>query len=76
MRADEIATKTGKVTVVVAVMIIYCKTKNQFAERYFRGQEAFSPKGQKCQLSGGKFPQAKKPFSENKKRPFTKEIST
>jgi hypothetical protein len=75
-RADEIAIKTaetGKVTAVVAMMSIFSK-KDVICGALIPGMEAFSPKGKKCQFPGGKFPQTKKPFSENKKRPATKEI--
>ncbi len=68
-RANEIAietSKTSKVSAVVAVMSIFCK-KNQ-------EQEAFSPKGGKCQFPREKFLQVKKLFSKNEKRPVAKEI--
>ncbi len=54
-RADEIAIETakaGKVTAVVAVMSMFCIKR---CNCVFRGQEAFMPKGGKCQCLRGKF---------------------
>jgi hypothetical protein len=71
----KLTAKTGKVTAVVTEMSIK-KKQMQAVECYFWEREAFLPKSGKSQFSGGNFPQTEKPFSENKKRPVTKEIST
>jgi hypothetical protein len=78
MRADEIvieATKTSKVTVVVAVMSLFCKKKCKSRSAIPGNGKAFSPKGRNFHFGGGEFPQTMKPFSENKKRSDFKEIS-
>ncbi len=77
MRADEIAiktAKTGTVTVVVAVMSIFSKKDGSHGARILRMRTLLA-KRRKVPISGGKFPHIEKPFSENKKRPVTKEIS-
>ncbi len=77
IRANKIAietAKTGKVTAVVVVMSIFCKKKCN-SRSADSGDETLSRRGRKCQFPGGKFPWAKKPFSGNKERPVTSEIS-
>jgi hypothetical protein len=66
--------KTGTVTAVVAVMSIFSK-KDASRGALHPEMRSLLTKGRKCQFSGGKFLRIEKPFSENKKRPDTKEIS-
>jgi hypothetical protein len=79
IRANEIeieTTKTCKVTVLVAVMSIYCK-KDAVCGALILGTRSFLTKRQIIPISQKKVPaEQKKPFSENKKRPVTKEISS
>jgi hypothetical protein len=77
-RADELTietAKTGKVTAVVVVMSIFRKKDASRGALILEMRSIFSPKGGKCQFSGGTFAWTKKPFSEIKTRPDTEEIS-
>jgi hypothetical protein len=78
-KADEIViktAKTGKVTVVVAVMSIFSEKRCKLWSAKCGNEKPFCQKVKKRRFSGGKYPRIKKPFSEIKKRPDTKVIST
>ncbi len=77
-RADEIAiktAKTGKVTVVVAVMSIFSEKRCKLRSANCGNKKPSCQKGRKCHFLGGKYPPTEKSFSEIEKRLDTREIS-
>jgi hypothetical protein len=77
MKADEIASetaKTGKVTVVVAVMSIF-KKKDANCEALVSEMRGLLAKRQKELIFRRKYPWIEKPFSKIEKRQDTEEIS-
>ncbi len=79
MKADEIMSKTaktGKVTVVVAVVSIFEKKRCKLQSANLGNKMLSCQKGGESRFSAGKYPWIEKSFSKIKKRPDTKEIST
>jgi hypothetical protein len=79
MRSDEIAietAKTSKVTAAVAVMSIVCKKKCKSQSANPRNEKPSRQKAESADILGeNSCKPTEKPFSENEKRPVTKEIS-
>ncbi len=77
-KADEIAietAETGKVTTVVAVMIIFKKKKCKLRSASLGNERPSCQKGGKSHFFAGKYPWIAKPFSKIKKRLNNEEIS-
>ncbi len=77
-KADEIAiktAKTGKVTVVVAVMSIFSRKRCELQSANLGNEKPSCQKAERADFPEKKYPRIEKPFSKIEKRPDTEEIS-